>query len=82
MSLSHGGCSTCQATAVRADEQIHPVVLDEPFDEPLDLSALTVVISDDELEANAAAQLWNEEATVLIGVLEPEAKPLQRLLTL
>ena len=47
------------------------MVLDEPFDEPLDLGAPTAVISGDELEANAAAQLWNEEATVLIGVLEP-----------
>jgi len=71
MSLSHGGGCTCQAAAVRADEQIYPVVLDEPFDEPLDLGAPTVVISGDELQANAAAQLWNEEATVLIGILEP-----------
>jgi hypothetical protein len=46
-------------------------VLDELFDEPLNLRSPTAVIISDELEGNAAAQLCNEEATLLIRVLEP-----------
>lgn len=61
---------------------MHSVAGDQAFDKLLHLGASALVIIDKQLEGNLAAEVRDEEPTLGIGMLNPQAEPLQRLLSL
>src|SRR5882724_76734 len=75
-------CRVRQAAAIGPDQEIHPIVVNEPCSQLLDNSAAAVIIIRDELERDCLTTLRNEEPSVRVRLLNPQTEPLERLLPL
>ena len=61
---------------------MHSVAGEQVFDESLYLGTSAMVIIDKQLEGNLTTEFRDEESTLRVSLLNPQAKPLQGLLTL
>src|SRR5215217_334221 len=71
-----------QAAAVWSDQEIHPIDIDEPCSQLLDIGAAAMVVIGGQLERNLRTELRDEEAPLRVGLLHPQTEPVKRLLSL
>jgi hypothetical protein len=73
---------TSEATAVWADEEVHPIAPDESLDQRRHLGTAAVVVVEDQLKWKGASEVGNIESSCGISLLNPQAQPFTGLASL